>query len=396
MDWELPRGFKYAGVTGGIKPSGKKDLALIVSDTAAVAAGVYTQNVIRAASIDYNRQITPTDRFRGLIVNSGNANACTGAQGVADNQTMAENLASGLNAESAQMLVLSTGVIGRHLPMPKVSSAIQTAVDALGDSRTHFQAASQAILTTDQGPKTAHARFELGSETVRISAMAKGAGMIGPNMATMLAVMASDVRVPPAEAQSLLKRVADRSFNCISVEGHTSTNDALILICNGAASRNPLTADQLEHFESHLNRLAIELAKQIPADGEGATHLIEIRITGGPSNQAANQIAHSIANSNLVKTAILGGDPNWGRIVSAAGYCGIPLQASELALKVNGFPLFQAGTPVPFAAAEVSQSIKGNFETLIELVVGSGSGTATHWTSDLTVDYVKFNSEYTT
>lgn len=397
-NFQVPAGFRCAGVTAGLKKSGLRDLALVVTDRPAVAAGVYTQNVIRAASIDWNRSITPTDQFRGLVVNSGNANACTGAQGVADNRAMAGELAKHIGAVDTQVCVLSTGVIGRLMPMPVVLNGIQSAISKLGCEPVNFDAASRAIMTTDKFSKTAHSTISVGGFDSRISAMAKGAGMIGPNMATMLSVMMTDVLLKPNDAKGLLQRVADRSFNCISVEGHTSTNDALLLVASGAASesRSPLSGNALDQFEAELTRLAIELATQIPSDGEGATHLIAIEVTGATNRTDADRIARSIANSALVKTAILGGDPNWGRIVSAAGYCGVQFDPLEVSLQINGIELFRAGTPIPFEAKHVSDAIKSKFETQIQLRVGFGPGAAQHWTSDLTVDYVRFNSEYTT
>jgi glutamate N-acetyltransferase / amino-acid N-acetyltransferase len=416
----LPLGFRWAGVTAGLKKSGLSDLALVTTDAPAVAAGVYTQNVIRAASIDWNRAITPTAHFRGLVINSGNANACTGEQGIADNRAMAGSLTEPLSAAVDQILVLSTGVIGHLLPMPKVVAGIEKGVRNLGRSFVHFEAASQAIMTTDRFRKTALSSFEVDGQTIRIAAMAKGAGMIGPNMATMLAVMMTDAKLTPGIAQAMLTRIATRSFNCISVEGHTSTNDALLLIASGNVSsriernnfdsehraspafvENRLESEAMEEkvlalLEAQLTRVAVELATKIPADGEGATHLINIRVSGAASDAEADRMARSIANSPLVKTAILGGDPNWGRIVSAAGYCGVAFNPAEVSLHLNAFELFRAGTPLPFEASTVSQSIKSNFETEIDLRVGEGRGSAQHWTSDLTIDYVKFNSEYTT
>ncbi len=392
----LPKRFQFSGVAAGIKPSGKPDLAMVTTDEPAVAVGVYTQNAIRAASIDWNRQVTPTDQFRGLVINSGNANACTGEQGAADNRQMAVSLAGHLGAEESQVCVLSTGVIGRLLPVPNVLAGIENGFHSLGSTQQHFEAASQAILTTDQGPKTAQASICVGGADISIAAMAKGAGMIGPNMATMLAVMTTDCQLDRNTAQSMIKRVANQSFNQISVEGHTSTNDALILIASGAASQNSLTESELDQFESALTKIAVELATKIPADGEGATHLIEISVVGAATDSDADRVARSIANSALVKTAIHGGDPNWGRIVSAAGYCGVSLEPEKISLHINGFELFRGGTPVQFDARQVSESIKTNFNTRIELRLGSGPGNVRHWTSDLTVQYVRFNSEYTT
>lgn len=392
----LPQGFRYAGFCAGIKPSGKKDIAIIVTDHPAVAVGVYTQNVVRACSIDWNRKITPTDKIRGLVINSGNANACTGELGVTHNFQMAKKLADMTSVAPEQVAILSTGVIGHPLPIEKVMVGIETAWEHLGDSHDDFMAAANAILTTDNGPKTATKQFAVDGNTLRVAAMAKGAGMIGPNMATMLAVITTDARIDPDTAQALIRRVADRSFNNISVEGHTSTNDGLIMIASGRAQQRPLVGSFLKIFEDELTDVAIELAKKIPADGEGATHLVSISVHGADSDQTARIIAESIANSALVKTAIYGGDPNWGRIVSAAGYCGVELDPSQMSLEINGFTLFRNGQPIPFEAANVSQSMKENFETSLKLNIGQGTGQCEHWTSDLTVDYVKFNSEYTT
>jgi glutamate N-acetyltransferase/amino-acid N-acetyltransferase len=392
---QLPTGFRYSGVSAKIKNSGLPDLALVVTDQPATAAGVYTQNVVRAASIDWNRSITPTETFRGLVVNSGNANACTGPTGVADNQAMATELAEKIGAVAEQVCVLSTGVIGHVLPMTKVIGGIVAAADHLGNSPAHFQSASTAILTTDQSAKTAQSNIEIDGTSISIAAMAKGAGMIGPNMATMLAIVTTDAGLSGETAQAMLGRVANRSFNNISVEGHTSTNDALLLIASGTAGPR-LSETALEQFESELTRICIELAKKIPSDGEGATHLLSIDVSGARSDSDADRIARSIANSALVKCAITGADPNWGRIVSAAGYCGVMIDSDEIRLRINGHPLFHDGVPTTFDASVVSQSIQSCFETEIQLTVGSGPGRSHHWTSDLTVAYVRFNSEYTT
>jgi glutamate N-acetyltransferase/amino-acid N-acetyltransferase len=405
LSFQLPDGFHFAGVGCGIKDSGKLDLALIVSERPCVAAGVYTQNLIRASSIDWNRNITPTDQFRGLVVNSGNANACTGAQGETDNRLIASELARLIDAQPDQVAVLSTGVIGHLLPMDKIRPGIEAAKSTLGKQSNHFELASTAILTTDKSTKTAHSEIEINGQTIRIAAMAKGAGMIGPNMATMLAVVTTDANLSSTSAQEIIQRVADQSFNQISVEGHTSTNDALMLLANGSAREsNPnqpnsqlaLSGNDLSLFEAELNRVCIDLAKMIPADGEGASHLMCLSISGASTNAEADRIARSIAQSALVKTAITGNDPNWGRIVSAAGYSGVDFDPAQVSLKLNGIELFRAGTPLEFSAAEASQTMSDNFETQIELSVGTGPGSANHWSSDMTVEYVRFNSEYHT
>ncbi len=398
---KIPRGFKFGGLACGIKASGKKDLALICTQQPAVAAGVYTQNVVCAASIDWNRSITPSAEFRAVVVNSGNANACTGQQGAKDNQTMAGLVAQSLSTDAVSVkpesvAVLSTGVIGHALPMDALSTGIAAVSDSVGDSQQSFIDAAEAIMTTDQGRKVASREVQIGGESIAVVGLAKGAGMIGPNMATMLGVICTDANVRLDQAAAMIKSAADRSFNRISVEGHTSTNDALILICSGQAGNSIENESDLSILQQAIDQVCLETAKLIPADGEGATHLVEIQISGANSDADAERIARTIAGSNLVKTAITGADPNWGRIVSAAGYAGVPMGLSQTRLELNGFPIFDQGEPLTFDAKQVSDAIKNSFETTVSLVVGAGAGKAIHWTSDLTVDYVRFNSEYTT
>lgn len=391
----LPLGFRFGGVACGIKPSGKKDLAIVSTDGPAVAAGVYTQNVVCAASIDWNRSITPSDQFRGVVVNSGNANACTGKQGIANNLAIAQAAADSLGADSKSVAVLSTGVIGHQLPMEKVTLGIEKLMAQTGDAESDFANAADAITTTDKSRKTASRRIQIDGETVSVAAMAKGAGMIGPKMATMLAVVCTDANVSSEQATAMVKKAADRSFNRISVEGHTSTNDALLLVCSGQVGK-ALDGEGLAELQAAVDEVCVETAKMIPADGEGASHLIEIEVHGAACDADAETVARTIASSNLVKTAITGADPNWGRIVSSAGYADVPMTAGDYRLELNGFLIFADGEPVDFDAKAVSEAIGGSLDTKVSLWVGSGPGTAKHWTSDLTVDYVRFNSEYTT
>jgi glutamate N-acetyltransferase/amino-acid N-acetyltransferase len=392
----LPKGFQFSGTACGIKPSGGLDLAVISTDHSSVAAGVYTQNVVRAASIDWNRNLTPSESFRALVINSGNANACTGDQGLVDNQEMASEVAGILHVSPDQVLVLSTGVIGHHLPMEQVRIGIHDAMSLRSDSQDRFDSASTAILTTDKGTKTVQKTIQIGEVEVNIAGMAKGAGMIGPNMATMLAVIMTDVKISASDAQQVLSKAAEQSFNRISVEGHTSTNDALLLICSGASGAEVQSESDFARFADELTWSCVELAKRIPSDGEGASHLVTIKVQGAQSEEDADRVARTVAASALVKTAITGADPNWGRIVSAAGYAGVPMKVEQTNLKLNGHVVFENGRPVKFDAVAVSQSMSSQFETLIDLRIGTGPGVATHWTSDLTVDYVRFNSEYTT
>ncbi len=391
----LPDGYRFAGIHCGIKPA-LPDLTLVVSDGPCVAAGVYTTNLVRAACIDWNRSITPAVDVRAIVVNSGNANACTGRQGARDNEAMADGVASELGlgpGAGRKVLVLSTGVIGRPMPMETVQRGIAAIGRSLASELAAFQAAATAILTTDHSRKTASAEFSVDGQTFRIAAMAKGAGMIGPAMATMLAVIVTDYPHSPSTADGAIREAVDQSFNRISVEGHMSTNDAAILLApTGGTDATPGRAV----FQERLNAVCLELARMIPTDGEGATHLIEIRVRGASSDQAADRIARTIGLSNLVKTAVAGADPNWGRIVSAAGFAGVPFEVGQVSLTLNGIHLFENGEPLPFDPGLTSRVIREKRETLIELSVGHGSGAAWHYTSDLTADYVRLNAEYTT
>ena len=397
MTSSVPAGFRVAGVHCGIKRNpNKEDLTLVVADAPAVASGVYTQNLVCAAPVLLDRERTPSDAIRTVVINSGNANACTGQRGMSDAKEMTRLAAQACGAEDQQALVMSTGIIGRHLPMEKIAAGIENAAHQLGESDDHWQAAARGILTTDDGVKMAERRLEIGGREINIAGIAKGAGMIGPNMATFLGLILTDAPLTVDDAQRLVKTAADHSFNCISVEGHTSTNDTLLLLASGAAGGGNLPGDQLDQFQSALTETCVELARKIPNDGEGATHLIVIDVTGCSDRASAKQIAQTIADSALVKTAVTGADPNWGRIVSAAGYAGVLFDPAEVDLCINGHLLYKNGAPVDFDEAAVSTSIKNHRETHIELSVGNAAGHCRFWTSDLTVEYVRFNSEYTT
>lgn len=393
----LPLGFRFSGVHCGIKKNPQKeDFTLIHCPKGAVAAGVYTQNLVFAAPVALDRERTPSHDIRVVAVNSGNANACTGERGIKDAREMARLVAAACGAEETQSLVMSTGIIGVFLPMDKIAAGAKAAAAKLGDTDESFLAAARGITTTDKSHKVASRELLIGGKTIRIASMCKGAGMIGPNMATMLAVVVTDAALTSADAQLVLKSAADESFNCISVEGHMSTNDTMLLLASGAASATPLSGDDLKAFQAALTATSIELCKQIPDDGEGASHLICITINGCKTRSAARQIAQSVANSALVKTAVSGGDPNWGRIVSAAGYAGVPFNPAGVDLRVNGHLLYEQGAPVPFDAKTVSQSIKGKRETDLVLTFREGSESIRFWTSDLNADYVRFNADYST
>ncbi len=391
---ELPLDFVFGGHCCGVKESGQMDLAVFCSQTPATTAAVYTQNKLRASSINRNDQLTPSGRIQAVVVNSGNANACTGDRGEQDNLQMASDMAGNLNLDVDSVLTLSTGVIGKHLPIEKISSGIHDLVPQLGSTPEHFDAATKAILTTDQFTKVRCRKIDLPSQTVRIAACAKGAGMIGPQMATLLCIVMTDMTLDVEQAQQVLHSAVQKSFNCISVEGHTSTNDAVILLANGQS--DSVGQDDIVAFENNLTEICIDLAKMIPADGEGATHLISISVQGTADDMEADRIARTVASSALVKTAIYGNDPNWGRIMSAVGNVPLNFSMDECRLEINGHSIFENGHPIDFDENVVSRSITESVETRLKIVVGTGPGEAQHWTSDLSTKYVEFNSEYTT
>ncbi len=393
----LPQGFRFAGLYSGVKrDKSKLDLSLVVSDRDAVAAGVYTQNRVFAAPVELDRSRTPSSAMRLVVINSGCANACTGPRGLSDAEQMAELAAAACGARGAQALVLSTGVIGEFLPMDKISAGILAAAGKLAATEEALVAAANGMLTTDTRHKLAGRTLELGGRTIHITGMAKGAAMIGPNMATMLGLVLSDAPLEIETAQAVLREAADMSFNCISVDGHMSTNDTVLLLANGAAGGSPLVGKDLNEFRQAIGAVCADLARAIPADGEGATHLITIDVTGCSTLAAARLIARTVANSPLVKTAIAGADPNWGRIVSAAGYAGIEFDPQGVDLHVNGHLLYQRGVPVDFDEAAVSASIRDHHETSVVLKFSEGAAQIRFWTTDLTAEYVRLNADYHT
>jgi len=393
----IPLGFRFAGVHAGIKKNpSKEDLTLMHCPSGAVTAGVYTTNLVYAAPVALDRERTPAADMRVVVVNSGNANACTGERGLADAREMARLAAEAVGAKAGQALVMSTGVIGHFLPMDKIAEGVKSAAGKLATDEATFAAAARGILTTDKGMKIASRTFQVGGATIRLAGMCKGAGMIGPKMATMLCVVTTDAALTPETAQKALQTSVDDSFNCISVEGHMSTNDTVLLLASGAANKEQLEGAHLRSFQTALNELCIELAKQIPDDGEGASHLITLQVRGLKTRDDARKIVQRIAESALVKTAIAGGDPNWGRIVSAAGYAGVAFDPAGVDLTINGHSLYERGAPVAFDAKTVSTAIKSNRETNVVLTFREGSESIRFWTSDLNVEYVKFNADYTT
>lgn len=392
-------GFRAAGVACGIKKRGGLDVALVVADQPCVAAGVFTRNEIKAASIRWNQQALAHDAtaIRAVVINSGCANAVTGAQGEANTAATAEAVAAALDILPAAVLVMSTGVIGQQLPMPKLLAGIQHAAGELSASAQAGLLAAQAIMTTDTRPKQVVHSVQLDGVTITLSGMCKGAGMIHPNMATMLATVCTDAAITPAALDAALHYAADRSFNAITIDGDSSTNDTLLVLANGQA-RNAvidLASPSFAPFQAALTAACITLAQQIARDGEGATKFVTLIVKGGPSFAAAMQVAKTIATSPLVKTAIYGTDANWGRILAAAGRAGVPLDPATLGLWFDQVQLVGAGAPLAYSENAAHATLTKP-EVTITLDLGLGSAEATVWTCDFSHEYVSINADYRT
>lgn len=395
--WKLARGFRFAGLHCGIRSEPtRRDLGIVVSDVAAVAAGVFTQNRVRAAPVRVCQSRLPGAEMRGVVVCSGNANACTGPQGLADAQRMTELAAEQVGCRSEQFLVASTGVIGRPLPMSQVESGIRQIVRLAQPTPQGLEDFARAILTTDTVLKVSTREIHLGGSSLRLTGVAKGAAMIGPNLATMLAFVFTDAAVAVEDLPMLVSRSAGQSFNCVSVEGHTSTNDTLLVLANGAAGGARLQGEELGRFGSALSGVCGDLARAIAADAEGAHHLITIEVEGLRDDSEAHRVAKTVAESALVKTAIFGADPNWGRIVSAAGYAGVPFEEEQLSLWLGDMLLYHHGVPQPVDLSTASAYLKRERHVHLRLKFTLGAARCTFWTCDLTYEYVKLNAEYTT
>ena len=393
---DLPLGFSAAGHACGLKSDPSTlDLALFVSDRPAAAAGVFTQNRVCGAPVQVCRERLPRGTARGVVINSGNSNACTGDRGLTDARWMTSLAAEGIGCSAEDILVCSTGVIGRLLPREKLATGIPEVARGLATGAEGFHRAARGMMTTDTRPKQATRTIEVGGKTVRISGAAKGAAMISPNMATMLCVIMTDAVVAVPALPVMLKSAVERSFNCITIDGHTSTSDTVLLLANGASGASLLGPSEADAFQGALDDVCMELSQKIIRDGEGASHFVTLDVKGLESHEAAVKIARAVCDSALVKTAITGNDPNWGRIVSAAGYSGVPFKEQECSLVVNGFPLYRAGTPIPFDEAAVSAAMKTG-ELHIELTFTRGSHAVRFWTTDLTAEYVRLNADYTT
>lgn len=394
-------GFRAAGVTAGIKKQGK-DLALIVSDTDAVAAAVFTTNVVKAAPVILSMDVLKQrETARAIVVNSGNANACTGERGMTDALRMAKEAADGLHCDLKSVLVASTGVIGVPLPIDKVASGIDVALGELGSDFYHGLSAAQAIMTTDTREKTVAVTVPIDGKTVTVGGMSKGSGMIHPNMATMLGFVTTDVRIAPQTLRTLLQKSVADTFNMISVDGDTSTNDTVFVLANGHAGNRELTENHPDFaaFEAAFVHVLESLAKQIVRDGEGASKLIEVRVSGAKSVEDARKLVKSAINSSLVKTAFFGADANWGRLLVAMGYSGATFTPEHVSIHFSSaagkIPLMRVGEPMPFDES-VAKRILEESDIHVDIALQEGTCEAVGWGCDLSYDYVRINGDYRT
>lgn len=391
-----PKGFKAAGVKAGIKKSGKEDVAALYSTVPASVAAMFTTNTMAAAPVIVSKRTVAKGKAQAVIVNSGCANACTGEQGLVDAQAMAHMTASLLGLEDDEVIVASTGVIGVNLPMGKVAEGIKKAVGEL--SEHGHDNAIQAIMTTDTFAKECSYEFMLEGVPVHIGAMAKGAGMIHPNMATMLTFITTDAAIASPVLQQALKEAADVSFHMLSVDGDTSTNDMVAVLANGLAENKMIDSADSEGYKTFsavLKEVCIFLAKKIVQDGEGATKFLEINIHGAKTFADAKQAGMTIAKSPLVKTAFFGEDPNWGRILCAVGYSGIGAEPGKTSLAIGGITIVKDGLGASYEEHALRKVMAAK-DIVIDVNLGQGDADATVWTCDFSYEYVKINGEYHT
>jgi glutamate N-acetyltransferase/amino-acid N-acetyltransferase len=395
-NFQVP-GFKASGIACGLKKNGGKDLALILSTTPAVAAGVFTKNRVQAASVTLSRRTVKKSKpIRAIVINSGNANACIGKQGMTDCVTLIDRLAKELAISKDEILIASTGVIGVPLPPNTLTDGVpelvkQCSAKGIGD-------AAEAIMTTDLTRKTAVARFSLGTNKIVIGGIAKGSGMIHPNMATMLGFVQTNARIDQPTLQKALVEANEASFNSITVDGDTSTNDTFIVLANGQAGNKPIKAGSKEYalFTAQLTEVSKSLAFQIVKDGEGATKFVTVSVTGAKTKNHAKKVAESVATSALVKTAIFGEDPNWGRIICAIGYAGVPIVPERIVIRLNGATLYENDNPTKHASMDSLRRKMQKPTLLIAIDLNVGNASAEMYTCDFSYDYVRINAEYTT
>jgi len=394
MSVVFPKGFKVGAGRGGLKRKGD-DVILIAAEVPCAAAGVFTTNRMCAAPVKLSRRLVATGRARAVVANAGNANAATGAAGMRDAQGMCALAAEALSCGADEILVASTGVIGRPLDMEKVRAGIEAAASRLAATSEAAAAAARAIMTTDTQPKAAQREISVGGCDVRMGAIAKGAGMISPRMATMLAFITTDAKIEPRALKEILAGAASRTFNRVTVDGDMSTNDTLIALASGLSAAPEIAGGEARaRFAEAIEEVCLELAKAIAADGEGATKFVEVRVSGAADDESALIQARAIANSPLVKTALFGCDPNWGRVLAAAGYAGVPFEEEKAVLAFNGVTSFAKGSPEP--PSDALRAAMEEKEIIIELDLGLGEGRAAVYTCDYSYDYIRVNAEYHT
>jgi glutamate N-acetyltransferase/amino-acid N-acetyltransferase len=391
-----PEGFVASGVRCGLKTEGL-DLALIVSDGPAHVAGTFTTNLVQAACVRYSRRVVERGSARAILCNAGNANACNGERGDRDTIAMAQTAATLLGMDPTSVLVASTGVIGHPLPMDKLERGIPLAVDALDREGDTDSRVAQAIMTTDLRPKLIGVRCasDEWDGQIAFGGVCKGSGMIAPNMATMLCFLTTDADIGPEDLQRALSEAVRRTFNRITVDGDTSTNDMVLLLANGAGDCRIEGTAALDDFTEALTRICLYLAREVARDGEGATKLVEVRVTGAASEADAERVARTIAQSPLVKTALFGCDPNWGRILAAAGRSGVSFDPRRASVQIGDQTVYAAGTSTPFDR-DAAHDYLTEPEVTAVVDLGEGSASVSMWTCDLSYDYVKINAEYHT
>lgn len=391
----FPQGFKAAGIKAGIKKSGNLDVAVIYTEREAAVAGVFTQNAVAAAPVFASKKVVATGTAHAIAANAGCANACTGEQGEKDARAMQEITAAALGCTPEDVLVASTGVIGVNLPMDKMEAGLKAAVAAL--STDGSASAGNAIITTDTYSKSCATEVMIGGKQVRFGAIAKGSGMIQPNMATMLAFITTDAAIDGKLLQKALSEVVEISFNMISIDGDMSTNDMAVVLANGAAGNAKITAEgaDYEAFKATLAEICKGLSQRIASDGEGATKFLTVHVTGTKSFADAKTIAMSVAKSPLVKTAFFGEDPNWGRVICAVGYAGVPMNPETTVVKFGGIPVYAHGVGADYDEAALKR-VMGEHDIVVDIDMGMGTQEATVWTCDFSYEYVKINGEYHT
>ena len=387
-----PLGFRAGAAKAGVKTgvADRLDVGLIVSDRPCTAVGVFTTNQVIAAPCVVTRRHLEKGTLRAIVANSGIANACTGDEGDRSAIAMAAAAANAVGCSPYEVGVASTGVIGWQLPMERVAKGIA----AITPTENGFDDFSRAIMTTDTKPKIATAEASIGGKTVRALGIAKGAGMIHPNMATLLSFVITDATIPLDDLRAIVAQAADQTFNAISVDGDTSTNDTLLVLANGA-SGVPASREALLPAAAAISKVCYDLARQVVADGEGVTKVFEVRVSGAASNEDAKKAARTITTSNLTKTAIHGADPNWGRILAAAGRSGARVDDRKASVRIGSLDVFRTGTPVKFDPKQLREAFSQK-DISIEVELGLGDGIATAWGTDLSAEYVRINADYTT